>query len=107
MKNGLKVTVTPVEFSERKTGEKLDLIFQAVTNQQKICANRLSKYDQQFADYDHMIDNMNTEFAEIKCLVKNTNPIRSKTKDMGIVGASGVGGVGLWESIKSLIDYFK
>ena len=55
MTEGLKLTVGPDKFSEKSTDEKLDLIYQAVTQQQSTCTSNVEGFKESCEKYDHFI----------------------------------------------------
>lgn len=92
MSDGLKVIVTPKNFSMRSTDEKLELIYQAVTSQQSICIKTVEKFKENCDKYDDHIE-------------KSHNlPSRNRKIDLGI--GAGVG-TGSGFAVSNIIDYIR
>ena len=93
-KNGLKVTVDHENFAEKNTNEKLDLIYQAVVNQQKVCTSTVKSFNERFEAHDKHIDN-------------SVNlPRRNRKIDLGIGAGTGtVGGAFLIKAVEFIKSY--
>jgi len=93
-KNGLKVTVDYENFTEKNTDEKLDLIYQAVVNQQKVCVETVKSFNERFKAHDKYIDN-------------SVNiPRRNRKIDLGIGAGTGtVGGAFLIKAVELIRSY--
>ena len=78
--NGLKVTVGREKFAEKNTDEKLDLIYQAVVNQQKICIETVEAFKEHFEECDKQLN----DSVDI--------PRRNRKIDLGIGAGTGTAG---------------
>ena len=91
MGNGLKVTMTPDEFSGLETEEKLDLIFQAVSVQQLMCTTTVESFKDRLGHCEDMVQ------SEIAL------PRRNRRIDLGVGAGTGVIGGGVMIKIIDLI----
>lgn len=98
MSNGLKVTVGPDRFSEKSTDEKLELIYQAVTQQQSVCSETVTGFKDACERYDHFISKSNM-----------ISKINRKNKNIGLgigVGTGTIGGLTIPRAIEFIKNLF-